>query len=156
MLRKERAERIIRRYGRDILNSDGMHIEKNCLQHGQISVYEHSYMVAVLCVELAIMCRIRADMRALVRGALLHDYFLYDWHEKDKSHRLHGFIHAERALKNAESDFRLTDIERNMIRAHMFPLNLVLPRYRESVLLCVADKICATRETVAGMMSTFN
>ena len=107
MLRKERAERIIRRYGRDILNSDGMHIEKNCLQHGQISVYEHSYMVAVLCVELAIMCRIRADMRALVRGALLHDYFLYDWHEKDKSHRLHGFIHAERALKNAESDFRL-------------------------------------------------
>ena len=151
MLRKERAERIIRRYGRDILNSDGMHIEKNCLQHGQISVYEHSYMVAVLCVELAIMCRIRADMRALVRGALLHDYFLYDWHEKDKSHRLHGFIHAERALKNAESDFRLTDIERNMIRAHMFPLNLVLPRYRESVLLCVADKICATRETIAGM-----
>ena len=156
MLRKERAERIIRRYGRDILNSEGMHIEKNCLQYGQISVYEHSYMVAVLCVELAIMCRIRADMRALVRGALLHDYFLYDWHEKDKSHRLHGFIHAERALKNAESDFRLTDIERNMIRAHMFPLNLVLPRYRESVLLCVADKICATRETVAGMMSNFN
>ena len=156
MLRKERAERIIRRYGRDILNSDGMHIEKNCLQHGQISVYEHSYMVAVLCVELAIMCRIRADMRALVRGALLHDYFLYDWHEKDKSHRLHGFIHAERALKNAESDFRLTDIERNMIRAHMFPLNLVLPRYRESVLLCVAEKICAKRETVAGMMSNFN
>ena len=156
MLRKERAERIIRRYGRDILNSDGMHIEKNCLHHGQISVYEHSYMVAVLCVELAIMCRIRADMRALVRGALLHDYFLYDWHEKDKSHRLHGFIHAERALKNAESDFRLTDIERNMIRAHMFPLSLVLPRYRESVLLCVADKICATRETVAGMMSNFN
>ena len=155
MLRKERAERIIRRYGRDILNSDGMHIEKNCLQHGQISVYEHSYMVAVLCVELAIMCRIRADMRALVRGALLHDYFLYDWHEKDKSHRLHGFIHAERALKNAESDFRLTDIERNMIRAHMFPLNLVLPRYRESVLLCVADKICATRETVAGMRRKF-
>ena len=155
MLRKERAERIIRRYGRDILNSDGMHIEKNCLQHGQISVYEHSYMVAVLCVELAIMCRIRADMRALVRGALLHDYFLYDWHEKDKSHRLHGFIHAERALKNAESDFRLTDIERNMIRAHMFPLNLVLPRYRESVLLGVADKICATRETVAGMRRKF-
>ena len=155
MLRKERAERIIRRYGRDILNSDGMHIEKNCLQHGQISVYEHSYMVAVLCVELAIMCRIRADMRALVRGALLHDYFLYDWHEKDKSQRLHGVIHAERALKNAESDFRLTDIERNMIRAHMFPLNLVLPRYRESVLLCVADKICATRETVAGMRRKF-
>ena len=156
MLRKERAERIIRRYGRDILNSDGMHIEKNCLQHGQISVYEHSYMVAVLCVELAIMCRIRADMRALVRGALLHDYFLYDWHEKDKSHRLHGFIHAERALKNAESDFRLTDIERKMRRAHMFPLNLVLPRYREGVLRCVADKMCATRETVAGMMSNFN
>ena len=90
-------------------------------------------------------------MRALIRGALLHDYFLYDWHEADKSHRFHGFIHAGRALLNAEKDFELSDIERNMIKSHMFPLNPVLPRYRESVILCVADKICAARETGSGV-----
>ena len=39
-----------------------------------------------------------------------------------------------------------------MILSHMFPMNKTLPRYRESVLLCTADKICATRETVLGML----
>lgn len=34
-----------------------------------------------------------------------------------------------------------------MIRSHMFPMNLTVPRYRESVILCIADKLCATRET---------
>ena len=37
-----------------------------------------------------------------------------------------------------------------MIRSHMFPLNLTLPRYRESVILCLADKVCAVKETVSG------
>ena len=29
----------------------------------------------------------------------------------------------------------------------MFPLNLTPPRYRESILVCIADKICAVYET---------
>ena len=151
MSRKEKAEELIRQFGEDILNSYGMNIEKDCMQHGSVSVYDHSLMVAVMCIEIAARCKIGADMRALVRGALLHDYFLYDWHEADKSHRFHGFIHAGRALSNAEKDFELSDIERNMIKSHMFPLNPVLPRYWESVILCVADKICAARETGSGV-----
>ena len=87
MSRKEKAEELIRQFGEDILNSYGMNIEKDCMQHGSVSVYEHSLMVAALCIEIAARCKIGADMRALVRGALLHDYFLYDWHEADKSHR---------------------------------------------------------------------
>lgn len=83
-------------------------------------------------------------------GALLHDYFLYDWHVPDKSHRWHGFFHAGKALANASRDFTLGKIERDMIASHMFPLNITLPRYRESVILCIADKLCATEETVTA------
>ena len=54
-------------------------------------------------------------------------------------------------MANAQRDFGLNHIEKNMILAHMFPLNLTLPRYRESVLLCTADKICAARETWQGV-----
>ena len=122
------------------------------LQHGTVTVFDHSVAVALMCLQLAALLRLRTDTRSLVRGALLHDYFLYDWHIKEKGRPLHGTHHARRAMKNAERDFGLNKIERNMILAHMFPLNLTLPRYRESVLLCTADKLCALRETARGVL----
>lgn len=33
--------------------------------------------------------------------------FLYDWHQKDPSHRLHGFHHPKTALGNAQRDYHL-------------------------------------------------
>ena len=104
------------RYGADILYSPGMQLEKDFLQHGEVSVFAHSIAVACVCLLLARLLhrclKIRLNERALVRGALLHDYFLYDWHVPDKSHRLHGFFHARRALRNASRDFALGEIER--------------------------------------------
>ncbi len=137
----------------DILSSEGMLSEKNFRQHGNVSCYEHSLAVAMLSIRLAGFLRIRIDLRSLIRGALLHDYFLYDWHEADKSHRFHGFIHARRALKNAERDFALTAIERDIILKHMFPLNPRLPRYRESIIVIVADRLCAFREILSPAMT---
>ena len=39
-----------------------------------------------------------------------------------------------------------------MIRSHMFPLGRVLPRYRESLILCAADKLRAAGETVETIL----
>lgn len=148
-------ESIIYQFGKEILEADTMNIEKDCCQHGQYSVYEHSMRVAALCIKITNKYHIPVNMRCLVRGALLHDYFLYDWHEPDKSHKLHAFSHANCALRNAERDFKLTAIEKNMILAHMFPMSFTIPRYRESVILCIADKICATQESVNGIRLKF-
>ena len=144
---KETAAAVVRRYGGDILGSQGMLLSQSFRQHGDVSVALHCFFAAVVCVRLARALALRVDTRALVRGALLHDYFLYDWHDPDPSHRLHGFRHAGFALRNAGRDFSLGPIERNMIASHMFPMNLVLPRFRESLLLCLADKICSFCET---------
>lgn len=127
-------------------------MEKKFCQHGTVSVYVHSLSVAERCVKIALFFSICVDMRSLVRGALLHDYFLYDWHIPDKAHRLHGFLHPRTAYQNAKRDFVINRIEENMIRSHMFPMVLPVPRYRESVILCLADKICATQETVNGFL----
>jgi uncharacterized protein len=83
-----------------------------------------------------------------VRGALLHDYFLYDWHVPAPEHNLHGFSHAGAALKNAKRDFEINRLEQDIIEKHMFPLNIRPPKYRESIIVCLADKLCATKETV--------
>ena len=35
-----------------------------------------------------------------------------------------------------------------MIRKHMFPLNPALPGYRETVIVSMADKLCAVQEVL--------
>ena len=136
-------------YGKDILKSKKVKSQKQFIQHGNVSVYDHTYSVAVLSLYLADKLNIHVDEKSLVRGALLHDYFLYDWHVKDKSHRLHGYTHANTALKNAKRDFKINKIEENMIKCHMFPLNLFsIPKYKEAKILCICDKLCAISETL--------
>ena len=116
-------------------------------QHGSTSVYAHSVDVASLALKLARRLPFKVDEDALVRGALLHDYFLYDWHVPDPDRPLHGFYHPKAALQNADRDFALTERERDIIRHHMFPLTLSPPRTLEGVIVCLADKLCAVRET---------
>lgn len=60
---------------------------------------------------------------------------------------MHGFTHPGTALRNAAQDFDLNLVERNIIARHMFPLVPIPPRYRESVVVCLADKFCSLNET---------
>ena len=147
---KAKRKRIIRNtidfYGADILDSPKYHFSDRNLMHGDVSVMEHSISVACVCVRLAKLTHLKHDYSALVRGCLLHDYFNYDWHKKEESGGLHGFRHASKALENAADDFAISPIEANMIQRHMFPLNIRPPRYREGILLCIADKACAIKE----------
>lgn len=138
------AAALIRRHGSDILASAGMQKSREYIQHGTQSIYDHSVHVTSMCIRMARKLNLSVNERALVRGALLHDYFLYDWH--DDGHKWHGFHHAATSLKNARRDFAIGKVEADMIWCHMFPLNLRLPRCRESWLLCIADKISSVAE----------
>jgi len=148
--------KIILHYGKEILAASSVKEQKGFVQHGSYSVYDHCVAVAYVSIAIAHALHIKVRLRSLVRGALLHDYFLYDWHKKDKAHKWHGFTHAKRALANAERDFAINDVERDIICKHMFPLNLKPPRYRESCIVCFADKICAVGETLSLPWLTIN
>lgn len=120
---------------------------KQYIQHGDTSVYEHSINVAYSAMCMAIQLGRTGHLEELIRGALLHDYFLYDWHEKNSGHGLHGFYHPGKALKNAEEHFHLSKREKVIIKRHMFPLTPVPPDSCEAYLVCMADKICSVQET---------
>ena len=107
--------------------------------------------MALLSVWIAARLGLHIDMRSLVRGALLHDYFLYNWRVPDPAHRLHGFCHGRLAMENAERDFGLNPVEADIIRRHMFPLTPIPPCYWESAVVCCADKLCAMREMASGL-----
>ncbi|MCR5294871.1 MAG: HD domain-containing protein [Lachnospiraceae bacterium] len=123
---------------------------KRYKQHGCVSTFEHCENVARLCYRLNRALFLRANLRTLLIGAMLHDFFLYDWHEEgDGSHRLHGFSHAGRACRNAEKYFEIDKEIRHVIYCHMWPLNLQrVPMSREAWLVCLADKYVSLQETL--------
>ena len=121
------AEKMLWEYAGDILTSPTMARERTIPQHGSTTCYDHSVAVTLCSIRLAQKWGWNVDWRSLVRGALLHDYF-------------------RKAMENAQRDFGLNPLEANIIHRHMFPLNPTPPKYKESVVVTCADKICATRE----------
>lgn len=147
---KQRIRDQIRENGRDILKSDNHRSTKKHIQHGTMSVREHSIRVAEYSLLFSKKLGIPCNTRDLVRGALLHDYFLYDWHDKNhvKIQNLHGFHHPGISLKNAEKEYKLTNRQKDIIKKHMWPLTVVPPACREAWLVTAADKYCSLMETV--------
>lgn len=126
-----------------------IHTEDMFIQHGTTSCLLHSIAVAYYSYRIAKFLKgWFTDHKSLIRGALLHDYFLYDWHFP--GHRLHGFRHPKMALMNAKHDFNLNPIEEDIVKNHMFPLTLTPPKCRETFLVCAVDKACSIYETFSS------
>lgn len=90
--------------------------------------------------------RFSLDCRAIIRGALLHDLFFYDWlHEGP---RLHGLRHHNIALKNARKIVFLSKIEEDIIKKHMWPLTVIPPAYPESFIVAMVDTYCSTKDYI--------
>ncbi len=149
--RRELRREIVKQ-GKDILESNNFRGSSAFIQHGSMTVKEHSLNVAMYSLAISKRLPIRVNRRDLVRGALLHDYFLYDWHEKcspqNEHCRLHGFYHPGIALRNASKEYRLTPRERDIIKKHMWPLTVVPPACREAWIVTAADKYCSLLETL--------
>lgn len=127
---------------------------KQYIQHGQISTYDHVISVVKLSFYLNRHLHLGAPDAELVRGAFLHDFYLYDWHENGYPGRLHGFHHPAIALENAMQRYALTKTERNIIESHMWPLTLrKIPKCRAAFIVCLADKICSSYETIVRKKS---
>jgi uncharacterized protein len=139
---------LFHKLSKDILESEVFAQCRRFMQHGSISVYAHSLSVARMSFGMAE--RIPGlDLRSLVRAALLHDFFLYDWHVPEKMWSLHGWTHPVTAAKNARAYFQVSDKEYSLIRTHMWPYTLLHPPvYPEGWIICLADKACSAVETL--------
>jgi len=142
-------DRKLEQYAEDILKSANFQKTKEHIQHGNMSVQEHCIHVAITSLKLTEALHITCHERDLVRGALLHDYFLYDWHKPNAEHphRLHGFYHPGRALQNAKKEYRLTRRQADIIKKHMWPLTVIPPTCIEAWIVTTADKYCSLMET---------
>ncbi len=141
---------LLKKYAPDIMESENFQNTRHYIQHGSIPVRRHCIDVARQSIAISKFLGITCNERDLIRGALLHDYFLYDWHDKTRKNyqRLHGFYHPGIALKNASMEYRLTLREKDIIKKHMWPLTVVPPLCREAWIVTTADKYCSLLETL--------
>ena len=130
---------------RDLLDSPEVQSMRALPHHPGTSCYEHSVFVAYVSFRLA--RRWGLDYRAAARAGLLHDLYLYDARNKPAYYGNQCFAHPVAALKNAWALCgSLTPMEANIIISHMWPLSRRMPRYKESLVVNLADKLCATAE----------
>ena len=120
-------------------------------QHGTTTVLKHcrnvAYYSLLLAKKLDEKFNISFNYNNLIMGAFLHDLFLYDWHEKDKSHRLHGYTHPLTASINAKRMCHINEDVEEIIKTHMWPLTLrKIPLSKEAFIVCLVDKIFALKE----------
>ncbi len=121
---------------------------KEYYHHFDITCYQHCLNVAYY--NFKVCKAFNLDTKAAARGGLLHDLFLYDWHQKHiKGEPWHAFVHGRKALENAQGHFDLSKKEENMITSHMFPISYDLPKYKESFIISFVDKYCAIAEACA-------
>ncbi|MCR5737349.1 MAG: HD domain-containing protein [Eubacterium sp.] len=142
---REELEQLVKKYTEEPV----VQSMKEYVQHGSISTYDHCMQVTEICFSINRRFHLKSDEEQLISAAMLHDFYLYDWHEPSEDHRLHGFFHPKKAAENARKYFDLGEQECKAIESHMWPLTLrKIPSSKEAWILCVADKYCALKETL--------
>lgn len=135
-------------YVNEILNNREFIKRKKFMHHENESVYDHSLEVAYNSYLFA--KKHNLNCKDISIGALLHDFYYNSWQEsytKKSFFKMHGFIHAREALNNSRKFFphlmnkKIEDI----ILKHMFPLNIRLPKYKETWVVTLIDKKCSLK-----------
>lgn len=134
-----------------ILNDSNTQQMSRFMQHGNTTCLEHCVAVACWSYYIAKRLHVYCCFESLIKGAVLHDYFLYNWHiyKKSKPRGIHGFTHPKVALSNAKQSFELNKIECDIIEKHMWPVTIRIPKFKEAWIVVIADKICAFLESFA-------
>ncbi len=134
---------------KDILNHSEFLKRKDYIHHESCSVYEHCLAVSILSYLWA--KKWNCDYKSAAIGGLLHDFYDKPWqtknhklveHPRTKFFKQHGFIHASEAARNSYQYFPqlMNPKIENIIRRHMFPLNITPPRYKEGWIITLVDK----------------
>ena len=113
-------------------------------RHHGITRYDHSMNVAY--ITYVVTKNLKLNYKEATFAALIHDFFNDEVKDENGYKRL--VDHPKHALKNAMRYFKLTDLKKDIIAKHMFPVTLTPPKYKESILVSLIDKYSSINERV--------
>lgn len=119
--------------------SDVKHHDSNRLNHS-LKVSYYSYKVSKA---------LHLNYKDVARGGLLHDFFLertVDYSNVKDKVKLYTIGHPKMAVMNAKKHFNISKMEEDIIKSHMFPIDIRVPKYAESWVVSSVDKVISIYE----------
>ena len=117
------------------------------IKHHNTTRMDHSLKVSYYSYVIA--KSLRLDYEDVARGGLLHDFYIDEIRKckkvKDKI-LLFSTKHPNDAVINASNNFELSEKEINIIKSHMFPVDYRVPKYAESWIVSLVDKVLSFGE----------
>lgn len=142
---------------KDILNNSEFQNRQYFPHHHYYSVWDHSITVSFR--SFVIAKRLKVNARNCAIAGLLHDFYeesyiysmelevldakyVLNTNQPKKLFKKHGFTHAKQAVENYTKYFPdlVNKQITNAIKRHMFPLNIVPPRFKEGWIITIIDK----------------
>lgn len=146
---KEKLEAIYQTF----FNDEKILRMKDISMHRGSNCYEHSFKVAKHAMKMALRGNKKnLNLEALLIGAILHDYYLYDWRKDRSKLKKHTTKHPYIASENASRDFDIPHEVKKIIKSHMWPFNFKeFPSTKEARIVAIADNNVATWEAFTSV-----
>lgn len=117
---------------------------KNYVHHNCTNRYQHCLNVAwytfLWCKKAGL------NYKSAARGAMCHDFYLYDNAQFYKTNMRHSVVHPRYALLNTRLHFETDPVMEDCIVHHMWPAGSGMPTTPEGMIVTLADKYCASVE----------
>lgn len=145
----------MKRYKRDneylsiidnIMNNEEFKQMEN-IKHHNTTRMNHLIKVSYNSYKVAKMFNL--DYKDVARAGLLHDFYTEEVNKCDKIKDkvlLFSTKHPENAVENSMRNFELSEKEINIIKTHMFPIDYKVPKYAESWIVSIVDKVVSFGE----------
>ena len=130
----------------DILENEEFAKLKDIKHHDQTRL-KHSLKVSYYAYKTAKTMRL--DYKDVARAGLLHDFYLGQVNDQKGIKNkvlLFTIKHPNQAVENSKKYFELSDKEIDIIRSHMFPIDVKIPKYAESWIVSFVDKAVSFKE----------
>lgn len=126
-----------------ILNNEEFSKIKDIEHHGTTR-YLHSLRVSYYSYKISKALHLSYDETA--RAGLLHDFFLSKENRSLFDRFISTFTHPKKAVEHTSEFFDITEKEEDIIKAHMFPFYVSMPKYAESWIVNSVDKVVGAFE----------